>query len=320
MFISACRQKRNYVSLLNDYFNDEHPNSTAKQATSCYGKQLILAYVEMKFHAKFNLWVCECNDIGYKPSGATTRRREYTASYWLVKAPRLDPARPLVDRYGSRAFRLTRDDAHIVQVIHTNAGLLGETPQVGHVDFCVNGGRMQPSCRKEGRMIRQARCSHFLSSCFFAATISDAGSRHKAAPCTASCRPLPRGYGGRSFTVSMGHHTPETRLEPDNSKEGKAPLIKQCDGHVTHKTPTKANVEKMPPEMAQTGSQRSLASGTFSGRCGSRNLLHQDGRCATMSFRLRSNAEFKLTRSNIPTCAIRVHLYPNQSNAGRDYL
>nr|CAD7266426.1 unnamed protein product [Timema shepardi] len=59
----------------------------------------------------------------------------------------LDPARPLVDRYGSAGFRLTRDDAHVVQVIHTNAGALGEEAQVGHVDFCVNGGMNQPGCK-----------------------------------------------------------------------------------------------------------------------------------------------------------------------------
>lgn len=28
----------------------------------------------------------------------------------------IDPARPLVDRYGDKAFRLTRDDANFVQV------------------------------------------------------------------------------------------------------------------------------------------------------------------------------------------------------------
>ncbi|KAE9537389.1 hypothetical protein AGLY_006412 [Aphis glycines] len=71
----------------------------------------------------------------------------------------LDPARPLVDRYGSAEFRLTRDDATMVQVIHTNAGFLGEAPQVGHVDFCVNGGRLQPSCAKEPRNIRNNYCS-----------------------------------------------------------------------------------------------------------------------------------------------------------------
>ncbi|KAL0267131.1 UNVERIFIED_CONTAM: hypothetical protein PYX00_009485 [Menopon gallinae] len=73
----------------------------------------------------------------------------------------LDPARPLVDRYGDEAFRLTKDDANVVQIIHTNAGALGETSQVGTIDFCVNGGRFQPSCK--GHRLRRARCSHFLS-------------------------------------------------------------------------------------------------------------------------------------------------------------
>lgn len=68
----------------------------------------------------------------------------------------LDPARPLVDRFGSKAFRLTRDDANFVQVIHTNAGFLGEAPQVVHVDFCVNGGLLQPGCRWEPRRIRKS--------------------------------------------------------------------------------------------------------------------------------------------------------------------
>ncbi|XP_039285312.1 lipase member H-B [Nilaparvata lugens] len=125
----------------------------------------------------------------------------------MYKIIGLDPARPLVHRYGNDAFKLTRDDAHIVQVIHTNAGLLGETAQVGHVDFCVNGGRMQPSCTREGRRIRQARCSHFMSACFFAATVSNRGKRFVGVPCTSSCRPLlPFGY---AKTVSMGEHTPD---------------------------------------------------------------------------------------------------------------
>lgn len=59
----------------------------------------------------------------------------------------LDPARPLIDRFASKYFRLTKDDAHQVQIIHTNAGFLGEVNQVGHVDFCVNGGIMQPGCK-----------------------------------------------------------------------------------------------------------------------------------------------------------------------------
>lgn len=67
----------------------------------------------------------------------------------------LDPARPLVTNYGSSLFRLGRDDAYVVHVIHTNAGFLGETGLVGHADFCVNGGRLQPGCK--GHMMRKMR-------------------------------------------------------------------------------------------------------------------------------------------------------------------
>lgn len=65
----------------------------------------------------------------------------------------LDPARPLINEYGSKYFRLTKDDAHLVQIIHTNAGFLGDVDQIGHVDFCVNGGQNQPGCK--GHLIRK---------------------------------------------------------------------------------------------------------------------------------------------------------------------
>ncbi|CAG4973987.1 unnamed protein product [Parnassius apollo] len=81
----------------------------------------------------------------------------------------LDPARPLVSEYGSRRFRLDREDAHVVQVLHTNAGFLGEVGAVGHADFCINGGQRQPGCR--GHFMRRSRCSHFMSSCYLAASI-----------------------------------------------------------------------------------------------------------------------------------------------------
>ena len=48
---------------------------------------------------------------------------------------------------------MTKDDAHQVQVIHTNSGILGEVNQVGHIDFCVNGGKMQPGCK--GHILRK---------------------------------------------------------------------------------------------------------------------------------------------------------------------
>nr|CAD7415680.1 unnamed protein product [Timema poppensis] len=132
----------------------------------------------------------------------------------------LDPARPLVDRYGSAGFRLTRDDAHVVQVIHTNAGALGEEAQVGHVDFCVNGGMNQPGCKGHrlqnfSRVVfrfsaGRARCSHFQSACYFASTISPR-RQLVGLPCTASCPKRGKSLGLMpGAPMPMGEDTPDS--------------------------------------------------------------------------------------------------------------
>ncbi|KAG7305938.1 hypothetical protein JYU34_008499 [Plutella xylostella] len=125
-------------------------------------------------------------------------------------APGLDPARPLVTNYGSRQFRLGRDDAHVVQVIHTNAGFLGETGLVGHVDFCVNGGIYQPGCK--GHMMRISRCSHFMSSCYHAASVRKS-LRIVGVPCDSTC-PKKRGHWGLSIfnkrAVRLSDDMPDT--------------------------------------------------------------------------------------------------------------
>lgn len=64
----------------------------------------------------------------------------------------LDPARPLIEQHASRDYRLTRDDADSVQIIHTNAGTLGQLSLSGSLDLCINGGQMQPFCRRGFRI------------------------------------------------------------------------------------------------------------------------------------------------------------------------
>ncbi|XP_069356325.1 phospholipase A1 isoform X2 [Maniola hyperantus] len=120
----------------------------------------------------------------------------------------LDPARPLVSMYGSRLFRLGRDDAYFVQVIHTNAGFLGESGLIGHADFCVNGGRLQPGCR--GHVMRVARCSHFMSSCYFAAAIRRR-IKMVGVPCDSTCPK--QGHWGLRYdrqVVRVDEDIPET--------------------------------------------------------------------------------------------------------------
>ncbi|XP_037958910.1 lipase member H-A [Teleopsis dalmanni] len=96
----------------------------------------------------------------------------------------LDPARPLIERKKTHFYRLSHDDATVIQVIHTNAGFLGLEDNTGHLNYCINGGRVQPYCT--GPAIRRYRCSHFLSICYLA----NATFKHKkflGIPCPNGC-------------------------------------------------------------------------------------------------------------------------------------
>jgi len=58
----------------------------------------------------------------------------------------LDPAYPLF-RHSNTKLRLSAEDSVFVDVIHTDAGVLGFPSRTGHVDFYPNGGKpLQPGC------------------------------------------------------------------------------------------------------------------------------------------------------------------------------
>lgn len=57
----------------------------------------------------------------------------------------LDPAFPLY--FGGPQFHLSKGDADFVDVIHTDAGILGYPYPIGDVDFYPNMGiKFQPGC------------------------------------------------------------------------------------------------------------------------------------------------------------------------------
>ncbi|XP_076268162.1 phospholipase A1 2-like isoform X1 [Rhynchophorus ferrugineus] len=59
----------------------------------------------------------------------------------------LDPAGPLFSIRPAHE-RLNPNDAAIVEVIHTDGGVLGLSDSCGTIDFFVNGGKNQPGCKQ----------------------------------------------------------------------------------------------------------------------------------------------------------------------------
>ncbi|KAJ9580490.1 hypothetical protein L9F63_024333, partial [Diploptera punctata] len=126
--------------------------------------------------------------------------------YFKIGNVSLDPARPLIR--GSN--RLRSIDASVVQVIHTNAGQFGESGRLGIIDFCVNGGREQPTCEKRQNV---ALCSHVRAVCYMAESINPSTARI-ASPCsTRKCSGGSRRGSARiglELPVLMGQHTPDS--------------------------------------------------------------------------------------------------------------
>lgn len=97
---------------------------------------------------------CEIFDIFFNSMSNLTyvTNNQCLGKYILAKRSKkigritgLDPAGPLYNDL-SKENRLSYDDANFVDVIHTNAGILGIIPPIGHMDFYPDGGVYQRSC------------------------------------------------------------------------------------------------------------------------------------------------------------------------------
>ncbi|XP_034945415.1 phospholipase A1 member A-like [Chelonus insularis] len=127
------------------------------------------------------------------------------ANYLLFRMHKiigLDPARPLVRP--ALGNRLDSGDANFVEVIHTNAGYYGEIGQIGHVDICVNGGKVQPFCENKPNY---QLCSHVWSVCYMAQSI-DGQQTLVAEPCSRRCPSGPRINTRTGQDLIVGQHTP----------------------------------------------------------------------------------------------------------------
>ncbi|CAH1154050.1 unnamed protein product [Phaedon cochleariae] len=79
----------------------------------------------------------------------------------------MDPAGPQFS-YDKTENRLDTSDAKFVQVIHTNAGLLGFPQAIGHADYFLNGGSDQPGCESD----TTGWCSHNRAFFYYAESLT----------------------------------------------------------------------------------------------------------------------------------------------------
>lgn len=88
--------------------------------------------------------------------------------YKLPRVTGLDPAGPGFIT-ASKENKLDKEDAKFVDVIHTNCFIQGLVEELGHVDFYLNGGIIQPGCWAESRFFA---CNHHRAPLYFAESIN----------------------------------------------------------------------------------------------------------------------------------------------------
>ena len=87
----------------------------------------------------------------------------YILCLFVVGLTGLDPA-GLYFTTVSSDFRLDESDASYVDVIHTDAGVLGTNRRDGDVDFYPNGGSRQPGCLFKCKL-KRSKSSYPYSFC-----------------------------------------------------------------------------------------------------------------------------------------------------------
>ncbi|KAH9523418.1 Pancreatic lipase- protein 2 [Bulinus truncatus] len=115
----------------------------------------------------------------------------------------LDPAGPAHNNQ-HQFVRLDSTDGLFVDVIHTDAGFMGITNSIGHVDFYPNGGKHQPRCPNGVFLIFQLNCSHVRVLDYFTNSISRC--RYNPPNGNAACT-----MGYRVSTSCRGNQYPVTK-------------------------------------------------------------------------------------------------------------
>ncbi|KAL3269425.1 hypothetical protein HHI36_008495 [Cryptolaemus montrouzieri] len=122
------------------------------------------------------------HSLGAHLAGFASKYVKQNTSSTIGRISALDPAGPYFRYFGiTSRERLSRDDAEIVDVIHTDGGVFGLDEPVGTLDMYFNDGRRrQPGCH-DGELgsdiptlLTNILCSHRRSLDYFIQSINNA--------------------------------------------------------------------------------------------------------------------------------------------------
>lgn len=159
--------------------------------------------------------------------------------FYVSRITGLDPAGPMFSQTGDVHY-LQPDDAHFVDIIHTNAEELGYPSATGHADFWPNGGRTdQPGCVvtpityvKVGGVYLSTLCSHIRSIHLFAESINADESAFLAVTAD-NYEEFKQNKTDSMVTANMGFHcSPQARGNYYLQTNGQYPFARNENGIV----------------------------------------------------------------------------------------
>ncbi|XP_058799609.1 inactive pancreatic lipase-related protein 1-like [Phymastichus coffea] len=141
---------------------DEVANKTANMLRTIFKKNGKPKFLHIIGHS-----------LGAHIAGLTALKLKDT---WFVdRVTGLDPARPILNNEKNATYKLNKDCANFVDVIHSNSdeheSTFGFYEPMGHIDFYPNGGDHQPSCINKPR--EKIIYDDDLIDCFKSATTFD---------------------------------------------------------------------------------------------------------------------------------------------------
>ncbi|KAL9697852.1 hypothetical protein quinque_001293 [Culex quinquefasciatus] len=111
------------------------------------------------------------HSLGAHISGAAGRRFQEVKGFNLPRITGLDPANPCFNE-GENLSGLSRGDADVVDVIHSNVRVLGKRDPIGDIDFYPNGlNSIQPGCYT-------ITCSHSRAWEYYAESVAPGNERN----------------------------------------------------------------------------------------------------------------------------------------------